>query len=141
RGRGGSGGDGPRSGRTEGRGPRGRAATGRGGRGGGGARGSGVRPRVSVLIVSYRSRDSLAQCLPSLAACRDRIPLEVIVVDNDSGDGTVEWIGLQHPWVQVIASDRNLGYASGVDRAAERAGGAALLVLNPDCVVPRPSLE
>ena len=100
-----------------------------------------MTPRVSALIVSYRSRDALDHCLPSLAACRERIPLETIVVDNASADGTAEWIQAHHPWVQVITSERNEGYACGVDRAAEHAHGAALLVLNPDCVVSAPGLE
>jgi GT2 family glycosyltransferase len=100
-----------------------------------------MTPRVSVVIVSYRSRDSLAECLPALAACRERVALEAIVVDNDSGDGTVEWLRTDHPWVNVFASPRNDGYASGVDRGLEHAHGAAFLILNPDCVVMPGSLE
>jgi len=100
-----------------------------------------VTLRVSVVIVSYRSRESLAQCLPSLAACREKILLEVIVVDNASGDDTVAWIRAQHPWVRVVENLRNEGYACGVDRGVEHATGQVLLVLNPDCVVPRHGLE
>lgn len=100
-----------------------------------------MRPRVSAVIVSYRSREALAQCLPSLAACREQVALEVIVVDNASGDDTVPWIRAQHPWVHVIENAENEGYACGVDRGVEHATGSVLLVLNPDCVVPRHSLE
>jgi hypothetical protein len=100
-----------------------------------------MTPAVSVIVVSYRSRDSLALCLPSLRACAARLPLEVIVVDNASGDGTVEWVRAQHPEVELIAGELNEGYGRAINRGASRARGRALLVLNPDCVVDPEGLE
>jgi N-acetylglucosaminyl-diphospho-decaprenol L-rhamnosyltransferase len=100
-----------------------------------------MTPRVSVVIVSYRSRESLALCLPSLERCRARVPLEVIVVDNASGDGTAEWTRAQHGWVEVVASESNEGFARGVARGTRRARGDLLLVLNPDCEVSPEALE
>ncbi len=98
-------------------------------------------PRVSVVIVSYRSRESLAECLPALQACRGRVPLEVIVVDNASGDGTEEWVRATHPWVRVIAAGANEGYSRGINRGVAVATGDAFLILNPDCIVTPGSLE
>ena len=92
-------------------------------------------PRVSVVIVSYRSRDALAESLPALAECARTVPLEVIVVDNDSGDGTEEWVREAHPWVRVIAAGANEGYSRGINRGIAAAHGATFLILNPDCVV------
>jgi N-acetylglucosaminyl-diphospho-decaprenol L-rhamnosyltransferase len=97
--------------------------------------------RVSVVIVSYRSRESLALCLPSLERCRARVPLEVIVVDNASGDGTAEWVRAEHGWVELISSDSNEGFARGVACGARRARGGLLLLLNPDCEVTPEALE
>jgi len=92
-------------------------------------------PRVSVVIVSYRSRSSLEPCLTSLAECAREVPLEVIVVDNASQDGTWQWIAARHPEVRMIANTENLGFTRGVNQGVAAARGKALLLLNPDCAV------
>ena len=90
---------------------------------------------VSVLIVSYRCRDEVAACLASIPSGATSVSTEVIVVDNDSGDGTTELIRDRFPDVDLVASDENLGFAVAVNLAARRAKGAFLLLLNPDTVV------
>ncbi len=99
-----------------------------------------MTPTVSVVIVSYRSRDTLVACLPSLAAAREIVDLEVVVVDNAPGDGTVEWIQHEHPWVETVANADNAGFTRGVNQGLARARGAYLLVLNPDCEVTSSAL-
>lgn len=94
-----------------------------------------MSPRVSVVIVSYRSRDPLARCLPSLARCAEQVPLEVIVVDNASGDGTAAWVAGAHPWVRLIESPMNRGFTGGVNLGAAAASAPFLFILNPDCEV------
>lgn len=94
-----------------------------------------MRPAVSVVIVSYFSRDVLGPCLASLAACESRVPHEVIVVDNDSQDGTVAWLHAHHPHVRVVANRHNHGFASAVNQGLAISRGAAMLVLNPDSLV------
>jgi N-acetylglucosaminyl-diphospho-decaprenol L-rhamnosyltransferase len=89
--------------------------------------------RVSVLVVSYRSRQALGPCLASLAACATQVPLEVIVADNASDDGTADWVAAHHPGVRLLRHRENLGFGAAINRCAERAEGDALLVLNPDC--------
>jgi N-acetylglucosaminyl-diphospho-decaprenol L-rhamnosyltransferase len=100
-----------------------------------------VRPRVSVVIVSFRCPEYLERCLAALAACRDRIPLEVLVIDNASGDGTAEWLERAHPWVHGIPNPDNRGFSRGVNQGLSQALGESLLVLNPDCEVTAESLE
>ena len=97
-------------------------------------------PELSVVIVSYRCADLLAECLDSLALNRADVDMEVIVVDNASGDGTVA-VAERYPWVQVEALDDNLGFARANNRAMDRARGRAVLVLNPDTVLPEESLR
>lgn len=90
---------------------------------------------VSVLIVSYRCRDEVLACLASIPGGASANQIEVIVVDNASGDGTVAAIAERHPDVRLIAQDENTGFAAGVNRAAEEAQGTYLLLLNPDTIV------
>ena len=100
-----------------------------------------MRPRVTAVIVSFRSLDSLSACVESLERCAKTLALEVIVVDNDSGDGTVEWLEQAHPEVEVIANSENRGFTRGVNQGLARARGDHLLVLNPDCEIRPGALE
>ena len=93
-----------------------------------------VSPDVSILIVTYRCRDAARACLESLRGKGDGA-YEIVVLDNASGDGTVEMVRSEFPDVRLIASEENLGFALGCNRAAEEARGEYLLLLNPDTVV------
>jgi len=91
---------------------------------------------LSIVIVSYKVRDRLRLCLESLRAVVGDSPRhEVIVVDNDSGDGTVETLSGDFPEVRFLAMDRNLGFSIGCNRGAALATGEWILFLNPDTVV------
>lgn len=92
-------------------------------------------PDVSVLIVTYKCRDEARACLESLYRATQDVSFEVIVLDNASGDGTVEMIHEEFPQVRTLAIPENVGFAAGVNRAADVAVGEYLLLLNPDTVV------
>ncbi|MFN8222135.1 MAG: glycosyltransferase family 2 protein [Gaiellales bacterium] len=96
---------------------------------------------VSVVIVSYHCRDEVLACLASIAEGAASTAVEVIVLDNDSGDGTVEAITERFPDVRVLPEPVNLGFARGVNRAAEHAQGEFLLLLNPDTVVHEGAID
>ena len=98
------------------------------------------RPELSVVIVSYRCGALLDECLTSLDANRADVDMEVEVVDNASGDDTVE-VARRHAWVTTTALDENLGFARANNVAMDRARGRAVLVLNPDTVVPPGALR
>lgn len=100
-----------------------------------------MSPRVSVVIVTYRSRAVLDPCLRSLSKCASRVPHEVIVVDNGSEDGIVEWVAEAWPEVRVLANPDNRGFTRGVNQGLAAASGEALLLLNPDCQVTTHGLE
>jgi GT2 family glycosyltransferase len=93
-----------------------------------------VNPDVSILVVTYRCRDAARGCLASLRETV-AVPHEVVVLDNDSQDGTVEMVREEFPDARLIASEENLGFAVGCNRAAEEARGKYVLLLNPDTVV------
>jgi N-acetylglucosaminyl-diphospho-decaprenol L-rhamnosyltransferase len=88
-----------------------------------------LAPRVSVLIVSYNTRELTLEAIGSVNSEAD---VETIVVDNASSDGSTAAIASHFPGVQLIRSQNNLGFAGGVNCAAHASHGRALLVLNSD---------
>jgi GT2 family glycosyltransferase len=89
---------------------------------------------IDVVIVAYRSREFLGSALDALARHAE-LPIDVVVVDNASGDGTVEALRREHPRVRVLANAQNAGFAGACNRGW-RAGTAPLvLFLNPDAEV------
>lgn len=87
---------------------------------------------VSVIIVTFRCRDLVLDCLADLEVARGTVALEVFVVDNASGDGTADAIATTFPWVDVEALDENVGFARANNRAIHRCRAPAVLLLNPD---------
>jgi len=96
---------------------------------------------LSILIVSYNTREVTLDCLRSLYANPPAVTFEVILLDNASPDGSAEAVAAAFPQVQLIASAENTGFAGGNNIAAERAGGRRLLLLNPDTIVLPGSLQ
>ena len=89
---------------------------------------------LSILIVTYNSAPLMGRLLAHLAHELNGLAAEVIVLDNASRDGTAKLVCKEHPWVRVIASPDNLGFAAGNNLAAKQARGRYLLLLNPDAI-------
>ena len=88
---------------------------------------------VSILIVSYNTRDLTLACLRSVfEQTPPQLAFEVIVLDNASSDASADAIAEQFPQVRLIRSAENLGFARGNNVAAQEANGTYLLLLNPD---------
>lgn len=98
-------------------------------------------PKLSVAIVSWNTRDMLLGALHSIYDAPPAFPFEVIVVDNDSHDGTASAVAEHFPQVLLQANTQNAGYALGNNQAIERAQGTYILLLNPDVVLPPGGLE
>ncbi|MDQ4078270.1 MAG: glycosyltransferase family 2 protein [Chloroflexota bacterium] len=90
---------------------------------------------LSVIIVSWNTRELLRRCLASLEAGRGDLALEVIVVDNGSHDGTPEMVRDEFPQVMLLEPGINLGFAGGNNWGLSQATGQWLLLLNPDTEV------
>jgi GT2 family glycosyltransferase len=96
---------------------------------------------LSIIIVSWNTRDLLLECLANLQRElepdpeREPTESEVFVVDNGSDDGSAEAVCERHPWVRLIALPENRGYAAGNNVALRKAGGRVLLLLNSDVVL------
>jgi hypothetical protein len=90
---------------------------------------------VSILIISYNTREMTLACLRSVVEQTEPGTFEVIVVDNQSKDGSAGAIAADFPWVRLIRSSDNLGFAKANNVAAKEAVGDYLLLLNPDTLV------
>ena len=86
---------------------------------------------VDIVIVAWNSQAFLEGCLASLAQM-DPAPARVIVVDNGSTDGTLEWIAAAHPSVETIPLGRNAGFCEANNIGIRRSDAPFVLVLNPD---------
>jgi len=87
---------------------------------------------LSIITVNWKVKDLLEKCLRSVYQQAKDISFEVFVVDNDSGDGSVEMVREKFPQVLLTASNDNLGFAKGNNVAAKDAKGRYILLLNPD---------
>ncbi|HEX6116212.1 MAG TPA: glycosyltransferase family 2 protein [Solirubrobacterales bacterium] len=96
-------------------------------------------PRVSVVVVTHNSREAIARTLPALAGELDSDD-ELIVVDNDSADGTPAAIRELVPGARIIETGANPGFAAACNAGAEAAGGDLLVLLNPDAL-PEPGFR
>ncbi len=92
---------------------------------------------LSILILNYKTKGLLKQCLRGILDSRLPIDHEIIVVDNASGDGSVDMVRQLFPSVQMIASPTNLGFAAGVNLGWRRATGEFVLILNTDVAIFR----
>ena len=93
---------------------------------------------LSIVIVNYRSWTVLSRCLGSLSPLLQgsAAAVEIVVVDNASGDGLYPAFALAHPGVRFVENDGNWGFADGCNRGATQARGEFLLFLNPDAEDP-----
>ena len=91
---------------------------------------------LSVIIVSYDSRFFLELCLRSLKESINKIESEVIVIDNNSNDDTINMVESLFPHVLLIKNKINLGFASANNLGVKKAKGKHICLLNPDTVVP-----
>ncbi len=94
-----------------------------------------MTPAISVLVVSYNTRELTLACLGSVQETTPDLDLEVVVVDNASKDGSAEAIGREFPEMKLIANAANLGFAGANNLAAKEARGEWILLLNPDTIV------
>src|SRR6266700_7063458 len=100
---------------------------------------SGASPRVAVIVLTWNGREDTLLCLESLRSV-DYPNWEVLVVDNGSEDGTVDAIHQEHPWVTVVETGANLGFAGGnnvgIQEALKRDAELILLLNNDTTVAP-----
>ncbi len=87
---------------------------------------------VTVAVVSWNTRELLRRCLDSFRPDADRGLADVWVVDNASTDGSADLVRDEYPWVELIASDENLGFGPALNRVARATDSEWFVVANAD---------
>jgi GT2 family glycosyltransferase len=90
---------------------------------------------VSVILVNYNGADVLSDCLDSLEKFIPRVNCEIILVDNNSQDNSVNIINDKFPNIKLIKLPRNAGFGAGNNAGAKIAKGEFLLLLNTDTIL------
>ena len=91
--------------------------------------------KLTVIIVNYNVKYFLEQCLHSVFKAAEKVNTEIIVVDNDSVDGSCLMVEEKFPEVKLISNKENLGFSKANNQAIRISSGEHILLLNPDTVV------
>lgn len=97
--------------------------------------------KLSITICSWNTKEDLEKCLDSLEAVRDEGPFEVIVMDNNSADGSPDMVEEKFPWVRLIRSSRNFGFTGGQNLAMSNRKAGDAFLLNSDTIVHKGAIK
>lgn len=97
--------------------------------------------KLSVVIVNYNVKYFLELCLYSLYRAINSLEVEVFVVDNNSVDGSVEYLKERFPQVRFISNVENVGFSRANNQAIKVSKGEYILLLNPDTVLSEGVLD
>ena len=97
---------------------------------------------VSIIIVNYKVKEFIIPCIESIYENQPKNYLfEIIIVDNNSRDGSIEIINKKFPYVITIENKKNVGFSPAVNQGAKKAKGKFLFLLNPDTLLIEDSLS
>jgi len=96
---------------------------------------------ISIVIVNYNTKDFLNKCLLSINNATVDILVETIVFDNNSTDGSVDYLKPRFPDVTFIANDDNIGFGNANNEAIKLSEGKYILILNPDTILQEDTLQ
>ena len=97
--------------------------------------------RIAVIILNWNGKKLMQDFLPSVVKYTDPAIGRVVVADNASSDGSVEWLAERFPVVEVIRFEENYGFAGGYNRAIDQVDEEIVLLLNSDVEVTERWLE
>lgn len=99
-----------------------------------------MKKLVSVVVLNWNGKKHLKICLDSLKEASYK-PVEVIVVDNNSTDGSAEMVEKEYPFVVLIKNKKNVGYAGGNNIGIQKSNGEYIFILNNDTKLAKNFLE
>ena len=91
--------------------------------------------KLSIVIVNYNSKLLLEQCIESIKKATRQIDTEIIVVDNNSTDGSKEYLPAKITGIKFIFNDKNEGFAKASNKGFKNSSGKYILFLNPDTIL------
>jgi GT2 family glycosyltransferase len=98
-------------------------------------------PLISVVIVNYNVRDFLQHCLQSLYNSTIHDRMQIVVVDNNSSDNSIEMVKTHFPFVECVELQENIGFGKANNLAIEYCKAPITLLLNPDTIVEPSTLQ
>jgi len=96
---------------------------------------------ITVVIVNYKVKEYIANLLNSIYKAKGALSVQIIVVDNNSNDESVEFLKKRYPKVTYIENKENLGFGVANNQAINIADGEFTLIINPDTLVSEDTLE
>ena len=97
--------------------------------------------RLSVVFLSYNTRDLTRQALNSVLAAAEGLEAEIFVVDNASADGSADMVAAEFPQVKLVCNEANVGFSAGNNVALRQVTGEYALLINTDTIVRRDALH
>lgn len=91
--------------------------------------------KLSIIIVNYNGQRYLHKCINSIYKSCKSIDYEIVIVDNNSQDNSVDFIKSEYPDTTLIESDKNLGFAKGNNLGVKKSKGEYILLLNNDTIL------
>src|SRR5262245_51888032 len=101
---------------------------------------TGQRADLDVVVVNYNAGEHLRRCLDSIAARSGGLALDIVLVDNDSSDGSVEPVAAAHPEVRVIVNPSNRGLSAAWNQGVRETASPWVFLPNPDLEVTQGDL-
>lgn len=96
---------------------------------------------LSILVVTYNTRELIEKCIQSVLNYDGAYTIEIVVVDNNSSDGSPELIKSKFPQVKYIQNKYNYGFAVGMNQAFKVASGKYVMTFNPDAEIYNSSID
>ena len=96
---------------------------------------------LSIIVLNYRTLQLTGSCLESIYTSKTHYSYEVLVLDNDSRDGSADLLKKKYPRITLFKENKNYGFARGNNIAAKKARGKYILFLNSDTKLFSDTLE
>ena len=103
--------------------------------------GGSISPTLTVSIVNWNAGELIIKCIDSVYNTIKKHSFEVVVVDNNSTDGSIQEVEKKFPYVHIIKNDTNVGYARAHNQVLKSTKSSYVLLLNPDCLLTNGAVD
>ena len=100
-----------------------------------------MAPKTDIIIISYNTRELTRRCVDSILNTADPETTGIIVVDNNSADGTAEMVSGEYPGIKLIKNNANVGYAAAVNRGVLHSEAEVIIISNSDIEFTKDAIE